>query len=33
MIGRTDGGRWLTILVQVIDETRQLRAITGWDGG
>lgn len=31
MVGRTDGGRRLTIVVQVKTITRQLRPITGWD--
>jgi uncharacterized DUF497 family protein len=30
MVGRTDGGRRLTIVVQVKGATRQLRPITGW---
>ena len=30
MVGRTDGGRRLTIPIQVKPATRQLRAITGW---
>src|SRR5438105_3008247 len=30
MTGRTHGGRWLTIVVQVLEEQRQLRAFTGW---
>lgn len=31
MLGRTDGGRRLTIVVQVKSRGRMLRAITGWD--
>jgi uncharacterized DUF497 family protein len=31
MIGYTDGGRALTILVDVKVRTRQLRAFTGWE--
>jgi len=31
MIGKTAGGRHLTIVVLCIDETKTLRAITGWD--
>src|ERR687890_56132 len=30
MVGRTDGGRRLTIVVQVKGATRQLRPIMGW---
>jgi uncharacterized DUF497 family protein len=30
MVGRTDGGRKLTIVVQVKRVTRHLRPITGW---
>lgn len=30
MVGRTNGGRWLTLPLEV-KVTRQLRAITGWD--
>lgn len=31
MIGHTRGGRTLTIVVRWIEETRQLRPITGWE--
>ena len=31
MIGRTDGGRKLTLVVEVKTITRQLRPITGWN--
>jgi hypothetical protein len=31
MVGMTDGGRRLTIPVKVLADTKQLRAITGWD--
>lgn len=31
MIGLTNRGRPLTVVVLVIDETRSLRPITGWD--
>ena len=31
MLGRTNGGRRLTIVVQVKSRERVLRAITGWD--
>jgi uncharacterized DUF497 family protein len=31
MIGKTAGGRPLTVVVLCRDETRTLRAITGWD--
>ena len=31
MVGKTDGGRRLTISVKVLADTRSLRAITGWD--
>lgn len=31
MLGRTDGGRALTIVVQLRVHARLLRAITGWD--
>lgn len=31
MVGRTDGGRVLTIIVLTQPETHMLRAITGWD--
>ena len=30
MIGRTYGGRWLTIIVLVLEEERLLRAFTGF---
>lgn len=30
MVGETDGGRKLTIVVQVKPVTKQLRPITGW---
>lgn len=30
MIGRTDGGRRLTIVVRTVPETHLLRPITGW---
>ena len=29
MIGTTDGGRWLTIIVKLLLECEELRAITG----
>ena len=31
MIGRTDGGRFLTIVVTTTDRPWFIRAITGWD--
>ena len=30
MVGRSNGGRRLTIIVEVKEHTRQLRPITGW---
>jgi hypothetical protein len=30
MVGRNDGGRRLTIIVEVKEHTKQLRPITGW---
>ncbi len=31
MIGYTDGGRALTLNVEMHEDTRNLRVITGWD--
>lgn len=30
MVGRTNGGRWLTVVLEVKEATREVRAITGW---
>jgi hypothetical protein len=30
MVGRTDGGRVLTIVVELLEEAQGLRPITGW---
>ncbi len=31
MIGETEGGRALTVIVRYLEDQRLLRAITGWD--
>jgi hypothetical protein len=30
MIGPTRGGRWLAIVAQLLEDTNELRAFTGW---